>query len=52
MNIDSIHSGIVLDHIKAGRGMDVYRFLKLDELDCPVAQRAFRRPGQEGHHQD
>ena len=37
MNIDSIHSGIVLDHIKAGRGMDVYRFLKLDELDCPVA---------------
>ena len=37
MNIDSIHSGIVLDHIKAGRGMDVYRFLHLDELDCPVA---------------
>ena len=37
MNIDSIHSGIVLDHIKAGRGMDVYRLLHLDELDCPVA---------------
>ena len=37
MNIDSIHSGIVLDHIKAGRGMDVYRLLKLNELDCPVA---------------
>ena len=37
MNIDSIHSGIVLDHIKAGRGMDVYRYLHLDELDCPVA---------------
>ncbi|MBQ8202522.1 MAG: aspartate carbamoyltransferase regulatory subunit [Clostridia bacterium] len=37
MNIDSIYSGIVLDHIKAGRGMDVYRYLKLDELDCPVA---------------
>jgi len=37
MNIDSIHSGIVLDHITAGRGMDVYRYLKLDELDCPVA---------------
>ena len=37
MNIDSIHTGIVLDHIKAGRGMDVYRYLHLDELDCPVA---------------
>ena len=37
MNIDSIHSGIVLDHITAGRGMDVYRYLKLDELDRTVA---------------
>lgn len=37
MNIDAIHSGIVLDHIQAGRGMDVYRYLKLDELDCTVA---------------
>ena len=37
MKVDSIHTGIVLDHIKAGRGMDVYRFLHLDELDCPVA---------------
>ncbi len=37
MNIDAIHSGIVLDHITAGRGMDVYRYLKLDEQDCPVA---------------
>ena len=37
MNIDSIHSGIVLDHIQAGRGMDVYRYLHLDELDCTVA---------------
>lgn len=37
MNIDSIHSGYVLDHIKAGKAMDIYRFLKLDLLDCPVA---------------
>lgn len=37
MKIDAIHSGIVLDHIKAGRSMDIYRYLKLDELDCPVA---------------
>ena len=37
MKVDSIHTGIVLDHIKAGRGMDVYQKLHLDELDCPVA---------------
>lgn len=37
MKIDSIKNGIVLDHIKAGTGMVLYRFLKLDELDCPVA---------------
>jgi aspartate carbamoyltransferase regulatory subunit len=48
MNIDSIHSGIVLDHITAGRGMDVYRFLKLDELDCPVAYMRNVRSGAKG----
>ena len=37
MNIDSIRNGIVLDHIKAGKSMDIYRFLGLDNLDCSVA---------------
>ena len=37
LKIDSIERGIVLDHIKAGRSMEVYKYLKLDELDCPVA---------------
>ena len=37
MNIDSIKNGIVIDHIAAGRGMKLYRLLKLDELDCTVA---------------
>ncbi|MBR0463953.1 MAG: aspartate carbamoyltransferase regulatory subunit [Clostridia bacterium] len=37
MNIDSIHNGIVLDHIKAGKSMDIYRMLNLDKLDCSVA---------------
>ena len=37
MNIDSIHNGIVLDHIKAGKAMEIYRFLGLDSLDCSVA---------------
>ena len=48
MNIDSIHSGIVLDHITAGRGMDVYRYLHLDELDCPVAYMRNVRSGAKG----
>ena len=37
MKIDSIKRGIVLDHIKAGRSMDIYRYLHLDELECSVA---------------
>lgn len=37
MKIDSIKNGIVLDHIKAGKAMDVYHYLQLEKLDCPVA---------------
>ena len=37
MNIDSIQNGIVIDHIKAGKSMDMYRFLQLDQLSCSVA---------------
>jgi len=37
MKIDSIKNGIVLDHIKAGRSMQIYQLLHLEELDCSVA---------------
>ena len=37
MIIGQIKDGIVLDHITAGRGMDIYNILKLGELDCTVA---------------
>ena len=37
MNIDSIKNGIVIDHITAGKGMELYRLLSLGELDCTVA---------------
>ena len=37
MNIDSMQNGIVLDHIKAGACMEIYKYLKLDQLDCQVA---------------
>ena len=38
MKIDSIVNGIVIDHIAAGRGMQLYKLLGLDKLeDCSVA---------------
>ena len=37
MNIDSIKDGYVIDHIQAGKGMQIYEILKLNELDCQVA---------------
>ncbi len=37
MNIDSIKNGIVIDHIAPGKGMEVYRLLGLDKLDCHIA---------------
>ena len=37
MKIDSITNGIVIDHITAGKGMEIYQLLHLDELDCSVA---------------
>ena len=37
MNVDEIKNGFVIDHIKAGQGMEIYRFLGLERLDCPVA---------------
>lgn len=37
MNIDSIKNGIVIDHIGAKKGMEIYEALKLKDLDCAVA---------------
>ena len=37
MNIDSIKNGIVIDHITAGKGMELYRLLSLGNLNCTVA---------------
>lgn len=37
MKIDSITNGIVIDHIQAGKSMEIYQYLKLEELDCSVA---------------
>lgn len=37
MNVDSLDKGLVIDHIQAGKSMDIYKFLELDKLDCSVA---------------
>ena len=37
MIIGEIRDGIVLDHITAGRGMEIYNILHLGDLDCTVA---------------
>ena len=37
MIIGQIKDGIVLDHITAGKAMDIYNVLKLGKLDCTVA---------------
>ncbi|WP_448920568.1 aspartate carbamoyltransferase regulatory subunit [Eubacterium sp.] len=37
LNIDSIENGYVIDHIPAGKGMQIYNVLSLDKLNCQVA---------------
>lgn len=37
MNVDSIKNGIVIDHITAHKGMQIYELLNLDCLDSSVA---------------
>ena len=37
LNVGKIEEGFVLDHIKAGKSMDIYEHLGLDKMDCTVA---------------
>lgn len=37
MKIDAINNGVVIDHIPAGKGMELYKYLGLEKLDCEVA---------------
>ena len=37
LNVGKLTEGFVLDHIQAGRCMEIYRYLGLDKLDCCVA---------------
>ena len=48
MIIGSIRDGIVSDHIPAGRGMELYSYLKLGRLDCEVALIKNAESGKRG----
>ena len=37
LNIGGIKEGVVLDHIQAGKSMEIYKYLGLGKLDCTVA---------------
>ena len=37
LNVGQLNEGVVLDHIKAGKSMTIYRDLQLDRMDCCVA---------------
>ena len=34
MRVDSVKQGIVIDHITAGKSMQIYQMLGLDALEC------------------
>ena len=37
LNIEEIRNGLVIDHIKAGQGIRIFNWLRLDKLPCTVA---------------
>ena len=37
LNIGGIKEGVVLDHIQAGKSMEIYKYLGLGKMDCTVA---------------
>lgn len=37
LSVGQLNEGVVLDHIQAGKSMDIYKYLNLDKMDCCVA---------------
>lgn len=37
LNVGKIQEGFVLDHIQAGKSMEIYKYLRLEEVDYCVA---------------
>ena len=49
LNVGKIEEGFVLDHIKAGKSLDIYDHLQLDKLDCHYQKCQKRKNGEEGY---
>ena len=37
LSVGQLNEGVVLDHIQAGKAIDIYKYLRLDKMDCCVA---------------
>lgn len=37
LSVGQMYEGVVLDHIEAGKSMQIYKYLRLDKMDCCVA---------------
>ena len=48
LNVGRIQEGFVLDHIQAGKSMDIYNYLHLGDMDCCVAIIKNARSGKKG----
>lgn len=48
LSVGRISEGFVLDHIQAGKSMEIYKYLNLDKLDCTVAIIKNARSGKMG----
>ncbi|MDD3360916.1 MAG: aspartate carbamoyltransferase regulatory subunit [Hespellia sp.] len=48
LNVGKISEGVVLDHIPAGKSMEIYKYLHLDQMDCCVAIIKNARSGKLG----
>ena len=43
LNISGLQEGIVLDHIEAGKSLDIYYHLGLDKLEMPGSHHQKRQ---------
>ena len=48
LSVGRISEGFVLDHIEAGKSMEIYKYLNLEKLDCCVAIIKNARSGKMG----
>ena len=53
LNVGRISEGFIMDHIEAGKIMDIYKYLHLDQLNCLRSSKMPRQMnGKKRHHED